>query len=51
MTEIEMLKQDLIICEQELAHTEQRVLELTALQRRLAYDIAEAERELEQDYA
>ena len=49
--EIEILKQDLTICERELELAEKRVLELEALRRQLEYDYAEAERELEKNYA
>jgi len=51
VTEIEILKQDLTICERELEIAEKRVLELEALRRQLEYDYAEAERELEKNYA
>ena len=51
MIEIEILKQDLTICERELEQAEKRVLELEALRRQLEYDYAEAERELEKNYA
>lgn len=51
MTELELLRLDYDICVHELAEAEQHVLELTALQRQLEYDISEAARELERDCA
>jgi len=51
VTEIELLKMDLVTCDRELELAEKRVLELEALRRQLEYDYAEAERELEKNYA
>lgn len=51
MTELELLRMDHDICVRELERAEQHVRELEAMQRQLEYDIAEAERELERDYA
>jgi len=42
---------DLITCDRELELAEKRVLELEAMRRQLEHDYAEAERELEKNYA
>ena len=51
MTEVELLIADLRDCDAEIAAVERRLYQLEAMRRQLEYDYAEAERELEQDYA
>jgi len=51
MTELELLKQDLQECDAEIAAAERRLYQLEAIHRQLEYDIAEAEREQEKNYA
>jgi len=51
MTEVELLKHDLRDCDAEIAAAERRLYQLEAMRRQLEHDIAEAERELERDYA
>ena len=51
MTELELLKIDLRDCDAEISAAQRRLYQLEAMRRQLEHDIAEAEREREQDHA